>query len=90
MFLQVFRGFYIVLTGFTGFTGCTRHDGDRSEPRWRAKREPLASEASPVWLAVPTSLSVELAWDAPKILKVCLTCPQALFRSSLSSLKRFH
>ena len=67
-------------TQFGGFSA--RRAGERSEPCWRAKRAPLASEASPVWLAIPLSLSVALAWDAPKILKVWITCPQGLFLSA--------
>ena len=56
----------------------------------------MASKASPVGerselrLANSLSLSVAFAWDAPQILKVWLTYPQALFLSSLSSLEWFH
>ena len=105
--LQVSRSFHSVFTGFHLFCKFSKVFTVFS-PRWRAKRAPLASEASPVgerselrWRAkrapcgllslAPSLLHLQLlAWDAPKILKVCLTCPQSLFLSSLSSLKWFH
>ena len=62
--LQVYKGFHNV---FAAMASKASPVGERSEPRWRAKRAPLASEASPVWLAFTRSLSVALA-------ATCLGC----------------
>ena len=63
----VFLQISIYVTSLQRFSQCVRRDGEQSEPRWRAKRAALASEAScaveasPVWLAISRSLSVEFA-----------------------------
>ena len=57
----------IYITSLQRFSQCVRRDGEQSEPRWRAKRAPLASAASPVWMAITRSLSVALA-------ATCLGC----------------
>ena len=62
--LQFFLGFTCVFAAMASEVSLV---GERSEPRWRAKRAPVASEASFVWLATTRSLSVALA-------ATCLGC----------------